>query len=95
MTTKTDLNNHAEILKNSNSSFDPNGFLTKKAVCAFLGGVGKSTINDWIKRKDFPRPLAISQTLKLWRKQDIIRWVETHTTDTHDKQSPLMGGMQS
>lgn len=47
------------------------GYLNKSSLCSFLGGttkpLGKSTINDWIKERGFPKPIRLSQTLALWR----------------------------
>ncbi|WP_290372165.1 AlpA family phage regulatory protein [uncultured Parasutterella sp.] len=56
------------------------GYLTKGSLCAFLGGkdkpLGKSTINDWIKKAGFPKPIRLSQTLILWRLSEVVTWVE-------------------
>lgn len=55
----------------------PTGYLTKKELRRFLGGVGASTITDWMNKRDFPQPLRISQNMCIWRISDVVRWVET------------------
>lgn len=71
------------------------GYLNKSSLCAFLGGttkpLGKSTINDWIKERGFPKPIRLSQTLALWRASDVIRWIEAQAAANDDK---IMGGVE-
>lgn len=71
------------------------GYLNKSSLCAFLGGttkpLGKSTINDWIKERGFPKPIRLSQTLALWRVSEVIQWVETQAAANDDK---IMGGVE-
>ena len=57
-------------------------YLTKTAVRQFLGGVGRSTIDTWIKEKNFPKPIKLSQTMPIWRKAEIIDWVESFQEKT-------------
>lgn len=57
-------------------------YLTKKSLREFLGGVGRSTIDTWIKEKNFPKPIKLSQTMPLWRKAEIIDWVESFQEKT-------------
>ena len=64
------------------------GYLTEGSLCAFLGGkekpLGKSTINDWMKERGFPRPIRLSQTLKLWRVSEVVQWVEAQASANDD-----------
>lgn len=64
------------------------GYLNKSSLCAFLGGttkpLGKSTINDWIKERGFPKPIRLSQTLALWRISDVVQWIEAQTSANDD-----------
>lgn len=64
------------------------GYLNKASLCVFLCGkerpLGKSTINDWIKGKNFPKPIRLSQTLALWRVSEVIQWVETQASANDD-----------
>lgn len=57
-------------------------YLTKKSLREFLGGIGASTIDNWIKEKNFPKPIKLSQTMPLWRRSDIINWVESFQEKT-------------
>ena len=42
-----------------------------------LTTLSKSCINLWVAQNRFPRPSALSATLKVWRASDINEWVET------------------
>ena len=52
------------------------GYLNKSSLCVFLGGkekpLGKSTINDWMKEKGFPKPIRLKlkhpPMMIIWRK---------------------------
>ena len=44
-----------------------------------LTSIGKSTINLWVAQGKFPRPLHLSPTIKVWRQQDIVDWIDTFT----------------
>jgi predicted DNA-binding transcriptional regulator AlpA len=41
-----------------------------------LTTLSKSCINLWVAQERFPRPLALSSTLKVWRAADISAWIE-------------------
>ena len=64
------------------------GYLNKSSLCVFLGGkekpLGKSTINDWMKEKGFPKPIRLSQTLALWRVSEVVQWVEARAAANDD-----------
>lgn len=64
------------------------GYLNKSSLCIFLGGkekpLGKSTINDWMKEKGFPKPIRLSQTLALWRVSEVVQWVEAQASANDD-----------
>ena len=64
------------------------GSLNKSSLCVFLGGkekpLGKSTINDWMKEKGFPKPIRLSQTLALWRVSEVVQWVEARASANDD-----------
>lgn len=65
------------------------GYLNKSSLCTFLGGttkpLGKSTINDWIKERGFPKPIRLSQTLALWRVSEVVQWVEARASANDDR----------
>ena len=64
------------------------GYLNKSSLCVFLGGkekpLGKSTINDGMKVKNFPKHIRLSQTLVLWRISDVVQWMEAQTSANDD-----------
>ena len=40
-----------------------------------LTSLGKSTINLWVAQGRFPKPVALSKTIKVWRESDVQQWV--------------------
>ena len=42
-----------------------------------LTTLSKSCINLWVAQNRFPKPTALSATIKVWRSTDIHNWVET------------------
>ncbi len=47
-----------------------------KDVC-LTTSLAKSTINLWVAQGRFPKPIALSPTLKVWRSQQIMDWIES------------------
>ena len=43
--------------------------------------LSKSCINLWVAQGKFPRPLALSPTIKVWRASDILSWLEERVGD--------------
>lgn len=50
-----------------------------------LTSLAKSTINLWVAQGKFPKPLTLSPTIKVWRNQSLIDWIEGQT----EKSSPI------
>lgn len=38
-------------------------------------GLARSTIYDWMKRREFPQPVALGARLVGWRESDIEAWM--------------------
>lgn len=45
-------------------------------VCE-LTTLGKSTINLWVAQEKFPKPTHLSPTIKVWKLEDIVVWVNS------------------
>ena len=43
---------------------------------AALTTLSKSCINLWVAQDRFPRPTALSATVKVWRESDISAWID-------------------
>lgn len=41
-----------------------------------LTTLSKSCINLWVAQGRFPRPLALSKTVKVWRLKEVRAWTE-------------------
>ena len=56
-------------------------YLPLSGVCKMLGGAGKSTVRTWIKTRNFPKPIRISQKSALYRRSDVVAWMETQAAN--------------
>jgi prophage regulatory protein len=52
-----------------------NQLLRIKEVSDFTS-IGKSTINLWVAQGKFPKPISLSPTIKVWRVQQLLEWIE-------------------
>ena len=41
--------------------------------------LGKSTIRLWVALGKFPAPISLSPTIKVWKVQDIEKWIESQS----------------
>jgi prophage regulatory protein len=39
--------------------------------------LSRSTLYEWIKRGDFPRPLKLGARIVAWRESDVNEWLES------------------
>ena len=61
-----------------------------------LTSLAKSTINLWVAQGKFPKPISLSPTIKVWRNQSLIDWIEVQVEHSSissdaDKPSRVMG----
>jgi prophage regulatory protein len=50
-----------------------------------LTSLGKSTINLWVAQTKFPKPIHLSPTIKVWKLEDIVLWINSQIIgETHD-----------
>ncbi len=59
----------------------PQVTLLRLAEISKLTSLGKSTINLWVAQGKFPAPMLISPTVKVWRLQQLIDWVDKQDTN--------------
>ena len=52
-----------------------NQLLRIKEVSDFTS-IGKSTINLWVVQGKFPKPISLSPTIKVWKVQQLLDWIE-------------------
>ena len=43
-------------------------------------GLARSTIYDWMKRREFPPPVRLGARLVAWRESDLDAWLESRKT---------------
>ena len=55
-----------------------NQLLRINEVCQ-LTSVAKSTINLWVARGKFPKPIMLSPTIKVWKLAIVQEWIDSHS----------------
>ena len=48
---------------------------------AALTTLSKSCINLWVAQDRFPKPTALSATIKVWRESEISNWIDGQYAD--------------
>jgi len=48
-----------------------------------LTSLAKSTINLWVAQGKFPKPLTLSPTIKVWRNQSLMDWIEMQSNNNN------------
>ena len=49
-----------------------------------LTTLSKSCVNLWVAQGRFPKPIALSTTLKVWRSSDLSDWIDRQFTTADD-----------
>jgi prophage regulatory protein len=49
-----------------------------------LTTLSKSCVNLWVAQGRFPKPIALSSTLKVWRSSDLSDWINRQFTAIDD-----------
>ena len=55
-----------------------NQLLRIKEVSDFTS-IAKSTINLWVAQGKFPKPIALSPTIKVWQVQQLLDWIDAQS----------------
>ena len=56
-------------------SIDKQIYIRPKEICE-LTGIALSTFWRWTHRKDFPKKIRIGKRCSLWKKEEIIKYLE-------------------
>jgi prophage regulatory protein len=43
-----------------------------------LTGISRSTIYNYVKTHNFPKPLKIDSRISVWQFDDVMEWMEQH-----------------
>jgi predicted DNA-binding transcriptional regulator AlpA len=54
---------------------DPHQLMRLTEVAALIA-VKPRTIKSWVTKGTFPKPMSPTDTLRLWRRADVVAWVE-------------------
>jgi len=53
-----------------------------------LTTLSKSCINLWVAQGRFPRPTALSSTVKVWRLSDLLDWIDAKFESPDESSGP-------
>ncbi len=67
---------------------DPDQLLRIKQVKEFTS-LATSTINLWVAQGKFPKPLTLSATIKVWRKKDLVEWIDKQVEAKSEAVKPV------
>ena len=45
-------------------------------VRSMIGNVSESTVYQWIRRRDFPKPGRLGGRVSVWNRRDVQRWID-------------------
>lgn len=51
-------------------------YISKRGVRHRYGGIGDTTIYDWLKTTDFPKPYKVGPKLIRWKISELEEWEE-------------------
>lgn len=67
------------MITNSHTSVTPATLpsqLLRISDVVALTTLSKSCVNLWVAQGRFPKPIALSSTLKVWRSSDLSDWID-------------------
>ncbi|MDA0885823.1 MAG: AlpA family phage regulatory protein [Bacteroidetes bacterium] len=64
--------------------FEHQTYVNGKEILKFFG-VTSETIKDWMKNKNFPKPITPSPKTRLWKCSEIDNWLTEIRKDQHDQ----------
>ena len=67
---------------------DPDQLLRIKQVKEFTS-LATSTINLWVAQDKFPKPIALSATIKVWRRKDLTDWIDKQVDAKSESAKPV------
>jgi len=66
-----------ELPQSSKHDLVQNSQLIRIDEVSAITTLAKSTINLWVAQSKFPKPIALSSTVKVWKLQSVNDWIET------------------
>ena len=61
------------------ATFPHDGYSRLQQLLPYLP-IAKSTVEDWVKKGKFPKPVKLSATVTAWRNSDIHAWLDSLAT---------------
>ena len=76
LNTKPSNESLSSIAQIKDEVINKNQLFRIEEVCE-LTTLGKSTINLWVAQNKFPSPIHLSPTIKVWKLEDIVVWINS------------------
>ena len=65
-----------ELLDPSNQDLVQKIQLIRIDQVSAITTLAKSSINLWVAQSKFPKPITLSTTVKVWKLQDVVNWID-------------------
>lgn len=67
------------------SSMDSEARLLRINDVSKLTSLSKSCINSWVSTNKFPEPITLCPTVKVWRFNDIVVWIDEQSVKSKNQ----------
>ncbi|WP_201566935.1 helix-turn-helix transcriptional regulator [Psychrobacter immobilis] len=72
--------------ENSVKLLPPQGMSRARDILPLLP-FGRTTLHEWSRDGRFPASIGLSPTVVAWRNSEVLAWIESHSTSSHDKEA--------
>jgi prophage regulatory protein len=69
-----------ESLDQSRKSLIEKSQLIRIDEVSAITTLAKSSINLWVSQGKFVKPITLSPTVKVWKLQDVLSWIDSHAS---------------
>ena len=75
-TPSTNISDTKELLNSFKYELVQKSQLIRIDEVSAITTLAKSSINLWVAQSKFPKPISLSATVKVWKLQSVVDWIE-------------------
>ncbi len=75
-TPSTNISDTKELLNSFKYELVQKSQLIRIDEVSAITTLAKSSINLWVAQSKFPKPITLSATVKVWKLQSVVDWIE-------------------
>ena len=75
-TVTTNISDTKELLNSFKHDLVQRCQLIRIEEVSAITTLAKSSINLWVAQSKFPKPITLSATVKVWKLQAVVNWIE-------------------